>query len=291
VGAVATLAALVLGGATAGAAGWTSSPQVTHAPEISGQPYVGEQLTASGAAYTPRDARATYYWLRCANTGDSCGRGAIATGPTYRTTEADLGKYLRVLLVLTISNGSAFDVSDASPAIGRKPAPTPDPTPMPTPTPTPTPAPTASSSPPPVAAPVALAPSPTPAPSGAVAGAHAKSPRFLKPFPTVRIKGWLTPSGAQVTMLVVRAPRGSRISVNCRGAHCPRRRLAHATRLVHLRPYERLLRGNMRLKISVTRRGYVGKRTVLVLHRGKSPTRRDLCLYPGARKAKACPGA
>jgi hypothetical protein len=277
VGAAAALGALVLGVATAGAAGTTPSPRVSRAPEIGGQPYVGEQLTAGGATYTPSDAHATYYWLRCADTGSSCGR-PIATGRTYRTTDADLGKYLRVLLVVTSSDRSAYGFSDATPAIGRKPVPSPEPTPTPTPTASPSPA--------PVPAPVP--PAPAPVSGGAVAGAHAKSPRSLKPFPVVRIKGWLTPSGAQVTMLTVRAPRGSTISVRCRGAHCPRRRLTRAGRLVHLRPYERLLRGSVRLEISVTRRGYVGKRTVINLRSGNAPTRRDLCLYPGVSKAKAC---
>ena len=45
------------------------------------------------------------------------------------------------------------------------------------------------------------------------------------------------------------------------------------------------------MEISVTRRGFVGKRTVIALRRGKAPTRRDLCVYRGAQKAKACPGS
>jgi hypothetical protein len=112
--------------------------------------------------------------------------------------------------------------------------------------------------------------------------------QWLSPFPVVRIKGWLTASGARVTMLTVRAPRGSRISVRCTGRGCPRKRYARTTALVHLKPYQRLLRGNLRLEISVTRRGFVGKRTIIVLRKGKAPTRRDLCLYPGVRAAKAC---
>jgi hypothetical protein len=63
------------------------------------------------------------------------------------------------------------------------------------------------------------------------------------------------------------------------------------TRLVHLKPYQRLLRGNLRLQISVTRRGFVGKRTIIILRKGKAPTRRDLCLYPGVRRAKSCNAA
>jgi len=112
----------------------------------------------------------------------------------------------------------------------------------------------------------------------------------------VRIKGWLIPAGARVTLLTVRAPRGARIVVTCDGRFCPRKRIARSpstrmarsTRLVHLAPYERLLRGTVRLVISVTRRGYVGKRTIITLRRGKPPVRRDLCLFPGVRRARSC---
>jgi hypothetical protein len=92
-------------------------------------------------------------------------------------------------------------------------------------------------------------------------------------------------------MLTVRAPRGSSVSVRCTGRGCPRKRFARMTTLVHLKPYQRLLRGNLRLEISVTRRGFVGKRTVITLRKGKAPTRRDLCLYPGVSRAKSCKAA
>jgi hypothetical protein len=114
--------------------------------------------------------------------------------------------------------------------------------------------------------------------------------RWLRPFPVVRIRGYLTPGGARVTLLTVRAPRLSHISVRCIGRHCPRRRLATATVLVHLKPYERVLRAGVRLEISVTRAGYVGKRTVISLPRGKAPVRKDLCLFPGVAKPRLCTG-
>jgi hypothetical protein len=91
-----------------------------------------------------------------------------------------------------------------------------------------------------------------------------------------------------VTLLTVRAPKGAQISVRCTGNACPRKRYALATRLVHLKPYQRLLRGNVRLVISVTRKGFVGKQTTITLRTGKAPTRKDLCLYPGAKRAKKC---
>jgi hypothetical protein len=270
----ATLMAMVLGGPPAGAETRPPAPQVTHDPEISGQPYVGTTLTAVNGAYTPASATATYLWYRCEDPSTfDCQQ--VAEGQSYVVAESDLGRQLAVVLLVSDGRHSDWAASQPTAAITHKPPPPPPP-----PTPSPSPAPT----PPPIAAP----PPPPPTTTGGVAGVHEQALRFLSPFPIVRIKGWLTSSGARVTMLTVRAPRGSKISVRCRGTHCPRKQLARATRLVHLKPYERLLRGNMRLEISVTRRGFVGKRTVIVLRRGKAPTRRDLCLYPGVSRAKSC---
>jgi hypothetical protein len=104
----------------------------------------------------------------------------------------------------------------------------------------------------------------------------------------VRIRGWLTRTGARVTLLTVRAPRGARITVRCTGPRCPRRRIARLSRIVHLKPYEQVLRAGVRLEISVTRPGFVGKLTIIKMRKGKAPVRQDLCLFPGARKARAC---
>jgi hypothetical protein len=274
-GALVVLATLMGSTASVGAAEG-DHPQVTHDPAISGWPYVGETLTAINGAYTPSDANATYYWFRCTQT-DEFDCKPIATGVSYRLAEADLGKYMRVLLYVCKGGRDNCDGawSEVGGPVSRRAAPTPTPTATPTPPPPPPPA--------PVIAPAS--------PSGGVLGDKSSSLRWLAPFPIVRIKGWLTSSGAMVTMLTVRAPRGSTITMRCRGRNCPRKRYARATMLVHLHPYERLLRGAMRLEISVTRRGFVGKRTVINLRGGKAPTRRDLCLYPGARRAKSCKAA
>jgi hypothetical protein len=40
---------------------------------------------------------------------------------------------------------------------------------------------------------------------------------------------------------------------------------------------------------SVTRRGFIGKQTTLLLRRGKPPARKDECLYPGASRPRRCP--
>ena len=46
-----------------------------------------------------------------------------------------------------------------------------------------------------------------------------------------------------------------------------------------------------RLVIGVTKPGRIGKRTTIVIRRGKAPRRIDRCLMPRARKAVRCPGA
>jgi hypothetical protein len=105
----------------------------------------------------------------------------------------------------------------------------------------------------------------------------------------VRIHGRLTAEGARVTLLTVRAPRGARIAVTCAGDHCPRRRLAIVAVVVHLRPYERVVRAGTRLEIRVTRPSFIGKYTHLLIREGQSPLRRDRCLMPGSTRPVACP--
>jgi hypothetical protein len=244
----------------------------------------GETLTAVGATWeTNRTPVVTFRWVRCDGTDaeSDCEPIDGAAGTSYTLTDADVGQYVRVWLNVRSGDATANAVSDPTPLVAAKP-----PAPAPPPTPPPSPA------PPPAAPPAAAIVPPAPAtPTGAVAGEQSSALRWLSPFPVVRIKGWLTASGAQVTLLTVRAPRGAKITVRCRGLHCPRKHFARATALVHLKPYQRLLRGNMRLEISVTRRGFVGKRTIITLRTGKPPTRRDLCLYPGVSRAKSCKAA
>jgi hypothetical protein len=97
----------------------------------------------------------------------------------------------------------------------------------------------------------------------------------------VRIKGVLTARGARVTLLSVRAPRGVRITVLCRGRDCPVRR--YRARRHRLRRFERDLRAGTRLEIRVTKRGYIGKRTVIMIRRRHAPLRSDRCLKPSGR--------
>lgn len=284
-GAAAALAGLALAAAPASAAKGDYA-RITNPPATAHDAYVGEPLTATGATWeTNRTPVVTFRWVRCADTDSwsDCSLIDGATGTTYTPTAADKGRHLLVWLQVRSGSETANDFSEPTAAVTDKPKP-PPPTPTPTPTPSPTPTP-----PPVVTPPTDIVPpdTTTPPPTGDVAGQQAAL-KWLSPFPVVRIKGWLTASGARVTTLTVRAPRGARIAVRCKGAGCPRKRYARMTRLVHLKPYQRLLRGNLRITISVTRKGFVGKRTIITMRKGKAPARRDLCLYPGVAKAKSC---
>src|SRR5439155_23466388 len=140
-------------------------------------------------------------------------------------------------------------------------------------TPTPTPVPTFDVPATPVATPM-----PTAAP---VVQASPSLPRTMRPAPVVRIRGRLTANGARVTLLTVRAPKGVRVTIRCQGRSCPRARWSRvigARGMMRVRAFERTLAAGTRLVISVTRAGYIGKRTVIVIRRGLAPRRADGCL-------------
>jgi len=119
------------------------------------------------------------------------------------------------------------------------------------------------------------------------------SPVLLRPFPTVRIRGRLTLHGARVTLLVVRSRRGTVISAGCRGTGCPVRRVTRtaSSSRTRLPAFERVLRAGTRLDITVTRAGYIGKWTTIIIRRGHAPWRADRCVKPGQSRPSACPAA
>jgi hypothetical protein len=255
-------------------------------------------LTATSATWTgTQPVTATWRWLRCAD-GEfkSCAviQGASSTG--YTATQDDFGRRVRVWLHVANAGGSADAVSAPTAVIAAAPEPTPTPTPDPTATPTPeptataTPDPTATATatpepavlPAPTADPLALA-----IPAGAVLGTRAVS--LLEPFPVVRIRGRLTRAGVRVTLLTVRAPHGARIVMRCSGRGCPVNRWAHATVLTRVSRLQRTLPAGTRIVITVTRPGFVGKHTLLVIRRGRPPLRRDRCLDPGTTRPIPCP--
>jgi hypothetical protein len=197
---------------------------------------------------------------------------------------ADAGATLRVRLRVTNTAGTADARSAPTAVVG--PAPTPTPTPSATPIPTRTPAPTPTPMPSPT-----VVPPPAPPAAPAPPAVSALSPQLMNPFPVVRIKGLLSPVGARVTLFTVRAPRAAQATVVCRGHGCPRRRWRPAPGSARLRPFERLLRAGIKLTVTVTEPGFVGKLTVITIRRAASPRRSDRCLVPGAAHPVRCSSA
>jgi hypothetical protein len=107
------------------------------------------------------------------------------------------------------------------------------------------------------------------------------------------MRGRLTSVGAHVTLLSVRAPKSAKVIVRCTG-NCPSKTWSPAVRkksLTRVRAFERSLRSGTVISVSITRHGYVGKKTVFEIRRGRSPLRIDSCLAPGTTSRRTtCPG-
>jgi PKD repeat protein len=116
-------------------------------------------------------------------------------------------------------------------------------------------------------------------------------PRFMSPFPIVRIAGTVLSRGARIRILSVRAPRGSRVRMRCVGEGCPVGTVAttSATRVVRFHRFERLLRAGIRLRLFVRQTNRIGKYTSFLIRAGAPPKRVDLCLFPTRRAPGRCP--
>jgi hypothetical protein len=243
---------------------------------IAGNAQVGATLEAQDARWTG-GGDPSWQWMRCDELDSdegyrSCAAIQGATAITYAVAGADQGKYLRVLLVVRNRDGSVWALSRATAAVAPAPAPAPSPSPSPSPSPAPGPA------------------APAPAPAVEVRDQQAAAPpRMMDPAPVVRIRGRLTRSGARITLLTVRAPRGARITVRCSGRRCPARRWARTAALTRIPRFQAAFPAGTRLVISVTKAGRIGKHTTVAIRRGKPPVRLDRCLMPGARKPVKCP--
>lgn len=260
----------------------------TPAPPQPGAPY---ELRA--AATDPEGTALTYAWDLDADgayddgTGESVSRVFPATGDLVvrvRATDADGGAAASAPLTL----------------VGAPAPPDPDPDPVPDPTPAPEPAPP-TVTPAAVAPPAPVAPAPTPAAATPAAAstptpAAPKRPassrlRLMRPFPRVRIQGRVTRRGARFRRITVTAPRGSKVTVTCKGRGCPRKYAKTIGRsgAVRLTRFVRSYRAGTRIVIRVSRAGAIGKHTSILVRRRRAPKRTDRCLRPGATAPTRCP--
>jgi hypothetical protein len=117
------------------------------------------------------------------------------------------------------------------------------------------------------------------------------STRLLSPFPVVTLGGRLTSNGARVTVLAVRAPVCSLVTVTCRGRGCPTRRATSYVghRRLRLRRFERAYRAGAAITLRISRGSAIGKYTRFSIRKHAAPTRKDLCLRPGQSKGSRCP--
>jgi hypothetical protein len=237
------------------------APQITGGRTAAGTPQVGETLSSTASWTGAAPVKVTYTWMRCTGMApESCRAIDGARARTYVARKADQGAYLRSRVRVSNKRGWAWAMSAPTAEIEAASAAAPDPQPQPDST-------------------------------GGVLGRTDERAALLDPFPVVRIRGWLTPAGARVRALTVRAPEDTRVAVACAGRSCPRPNWSRPAGLVHLRPFEVALRAGVRLTITVTKPGWIGKHTVITLRKGKSPGRRDRCLYPGRTAPRACPPA
>jgi hypothetical protein len=285
-GVISTAVAVFIGLLAPASAGADAKPTFTDGPAVAGIPRESEMLTATAAWTGDPAPTAAWTWLRCDQArSNKCEAIAGAASPSYRVVAADVGSRLRVRVRLENSAGETEARSDPTNVV--EPAPEPEPEPQPEPQPQPDPEPEPDETPPGAPPRVAFDPPANPIIVPPMAGEA--QPLMLRPFPIVRIRGWLTRTGARVTLLTVRAPRGARIATRCRGRSCPVRHLARTASSTRLRALERSLRSGTRLDITVRKAGYIGKWTTIVIRRGRPPRRADRCVYPGARRPAPCP--
>ena len=126
-----------------------------------------------------------------------------------------------------------------------------------------------------------------------VAVAASSDPALLTPVPIVRLRGRSGRDGVRITLLTVRAPATSQVTIYCSGRSCPRGRLAVSagSPLIRLRTFERRVRGGTVLRIYVTKPGFIGKYTRFRFGRDGVPLRADRCARTPGGKPLACPGS
>lgn len=176
---------------------------------------------------------------------------------------------------------SIWELRVAGPADPVTPPSTPPP---PAPPPEPAPAPPAAAAPP--ATTVPAAPFETTSSSAAPPPRSRRQP--LSPFPTVRIKGVATRTGARIDLLQVRYARGASVRVVCRGGGCSQRlvRRVGSGRVPSIRGF---FKAGATIEVFVTRPGHLGKYSRFFVRSGaRAPRRTDSCVIHGGSRPTSC---
>jgi large repetitive protein len=110
---------------------------------------------------------------------------------------------------------------------------------------------------------------------------------------TIDMNGSLRGKITRVKLLRVRAPAGTTVVVSCKGKGCPKKKKKVTKQgkgaPLRFKQFERRFKPGVRIVITVTKPGFLGRHTTYTMRRGAGPKRVDLCLAPGAKKATACP--
>lgn len=89
-------------------------PQNTSLPTISGNPIIGQTLTASTGSWTPSSGVTfTFLWGRCNSSGGGCGNIGGAHSQTYVPTSSDAGHTL--IVYVTGNNGAGATTVHSNP--------------------------------------------------------------------------------------------------------------------------------------------------------------------------------
>jgi hypothetical protein len=114
---------------------------------------------------------------------------------------------------------------------------------------------------------------------------------LLAPFPIIRMRGSADKKGVRISLLTVRAPVASTVSIYCTGPSCPRKRvvITAGRAIVRARQFEKRLRNGTILKIYVTKTGFIGKYTRFRLLKNRLPLRADRCVTKPGTKPRPCP--
>lgn len=89
----------------------STAPKNVERPTISGQPIVGEELTAQDGRWSPTPTSFGYQWQRCDTDAAACIDVAGATGQSYGVRLADLGFRLRVEVTARSDKGNGVATS------------------------------------------------------------------------------------------------------------------------------------------------------------------------------------